>query len=116
MPNNDYYVIVYKILKYLYSQLKSGKRKLKCKDLPKQIDISKIDINYWEYILENIYNEGLVTGTVEECNFIDEDEPSVTLETIEITPKGIEYLQESSMMKKVTRALTSATNIVGNLA
>ena len=36
----------------------------------------------------------------------------LALDDIEITPKGIEYLQENSMMKKVVRTLMAVKEVV----
>ena len=68
MAKDDYYVIVYKILAYLYTQLK---------------EVEKID------------NEGLITniGIIKVWG----GEVSISIDNIQITPNGIDYLCNNSL-------------------
>lgn len=110
MSKDDYFVLVYKILSYLYKCLKSGKEpsgdylKCKTKDFP-------IEESYWNYVLEQITRESYVEGTV--IIRIDGCNPIVKITgNMRITPKGIEYLQENSMMKKVMALAKDISDIV----
>lgn len=97
MAKDDYFVLVCKILCYLYSCLKSGKP-VDLNYLSNQNKQFAVNDRYWNYIL-------LTMAEGEYIRYVraqpGDDYPEVTLtEDVEITPKGIEYLQESSVMKK----------------
>ncbi len=113
MAKNDYFVLVYKILKYLYKCLKESQPvdreclQYGTKDLP-------IDEVYWEYIFEHIAKDGYVEGvTVSE--FINGEKSIKITKYIRITPKGIEYLEENSMMKKAAEAVKDFTSMAAGL-
>lgn len=103
MSRDDYHVIVYYILKYLYECLKSGKTPdesvIRLEYYP-----TKIEETYLTYIFSNMYKQGYidkieiretpVLGTRDVKKYISD------VSNIEITPKGIEYLQENSLMQK----------------
>ena len=63
MARDDYHVIVYQILSYLYMQLKQGK------DIDASLirhDSKYLQINskYWTYVIVNLLNEGYISGIV----------------------------------------------------
>ena len=101
MAKNDYYVIVYQILSYLYQRLKKGE------DVdPRQISVDSdffhINKRYWNYIMVNLYRQGFVDGIV----LIEMDNAETTvarLECCQITPLGIEFLTENSTLKKAEK-------------
>lgn len=97
MAKNDYYVIAYLILSYLYECLKQD-----IKPDIKQIanDAQNIDIpyNYWCYIIKHLYQDGYIEGVAIVKTLAGE---GVKLKSdFMITPKGIEYLDENSSMAK----------------
>lgn len=110
MSRDDYFVIVYQVLKYLYDCLKKGERP--DKDLLNEDEYS-IPKQYWEYILISLLNDGYISGI----------NPRNTksgiawgnIENIMITPKGIEYLFENSMLQKVKKTLKDVKDIVPRL-
>lgn len=103
MANNDYHVIVYKVLKYLYECLKSGNKPsleyLSCgsRDFP-------VESEYWTYIIRNLYENGFVTG-VRETTVLGKGRVYDMDVSVEITPKGIEYVLENSTMAKAKKFL-----------
>ena len=105
MAKDDYFVIVCKILCYLYDCLKSGKtvdvNYLSCKE--KQFNVNE---SYWKYIIENIAKEGYVRGVI--VHYMDNETFVHYDERIQITPKGIEYLQENSTMKRLLALLKTS--------
>ena len=110
MAKDDYYVIVYQILAYLYRCLKDGKP-ADPHMLEHDSPILQINEPYWSYIIENILKQEFVEGitatkawggTVVYSN----------LERCRITPKGIEYLCENSTIKKAYRFLKDVKSIV----
>lgn len=109
MARDDYFVIVYQVLKYLYDCLKKGER-----PDPDYLEADTFDIpkNYWDYILLNLCNEKYITGlnpkSVKGVNSIAWANKSEAI----ITPKGIEYLFENSMLQKVKRTLKDVKDIV----
>lgn len=101
MARDDYHVIAYKILVYLYECLKRGEK-------PKQVYYSDIayDINraYWENIMRCLSQEGLIEGLII-GNVVGCSEPMISTRNIMITPKGIEYLEENSTIAKAAEFL-----------
>lgn len=115
MSKDDYFYIVYKILKYLYKQLKCGNTVVYDEDFINALELERIDVTYWEYIIKSLFDEQYVQGDMIERHYIDSDVPTLEIETLQITPKGIEYLQENSNMKKVAEFLKDATNIITSI-
>ena len=109
MAKDDYFVLVYKILKALYECLKKGcdvdldRLKPGTKDFP-------ITEKYWEYIWEKMISEGLVEGAGTNP-ILGGDLGLYFTDRLAITPKGIEYLQENKMMKKVAGAFGKTVEI-----
>jgi yjcQ protein len=100
MPKDDYFRIVFEILKDLYV----AKKKAEPVSL---IEISadnlKIPQGYRDTILSEMLEAGYVKGfRVKE--YINGTQ-IMDLEGIDITPMGIEYLKENGMMKKVMEYL-----------
>lgn len=111
MARDDYYVVVYQILAYLYDKLKKGE------DVdPKQIshnegNLIHINKRYWTYIMVNLekYNliEGLHIITPDGC------EPIICkLEQCQITPLGIEFLTENSTINKAKEFFKDVKEII----
>lgn len=97
MAQDDYFVIVYKLLKYLYDCLK--------KDVHPSSEVLNAEFfgiadNYWEYIIRNLYQEGYVEGVTVARIHGKPDYPSMQPH-FNITPKGIQYIQENSAFEKI---------------
>ena len=63
MAKDDYFVIVYKILSYLYKCLKDGERveeRLINYDSP----FIKVNEKYWSYIMWHMQEDDLIEGVV----------------------------------------------------
>lgn len=110
MAKDDYFVIVYQILAYLYRCLKDGE------DVdPRLLEPSSkyLNINetYWAYIMEHMQEQGLIEHITliyaMGHKLVDYD-----LTGCQITPKGIEYLCENSTIKKAYRFLKDAKSII----
>lgn len=98
MAKDDYHVIVYQILSYLYQCLKSGidVDEEKLRPGSRMLNIGE---KYWEYIIFNIIDMEFVTGTV--CRkTCDGHYAVIGLDQMQITPKGIEYLCDNSFLTK----------------
>lgn len=114
MAKDDYYVLAYRILAYLYLCLKEG-------EIPDQNYIGpdsetlNISRNYWEYIMAHLYQDGYLEGialvpTVGKVN------PGIKiLRSVMITPKGIEFLQDNSAMSKAREFLKTLKETIPGL-
>lgn len=106
MAKDDYYVIAYQILSYLYQQLKKGE------DVDGDMighngPLFAINERYWKYIMINMYEQGFVRGIA-----IKRDSEKIhiyRLNNCEITPDGIDYLCDNSRIK---RAYNSAKDVL----
>ncbi len=112
LKKDDYDVIVYKILKYLYAQFKKGRRLIDMTEISKSLDV-KIEQGYFDNIIETAYHQELIDGTFEEHYFIDEDEPTYEMTSAKITPTGIKFIETNPIVKEVEKFLGITTSIVG---
>ena len=99
MAKDDYYVLVYQVMKYLYECLKTGEKVDSERLTAKAMNIPE---TYWFYIFENLLNQGFVTD-VHVLKTLGGE--SLDISQIQITPKGIEYLFENSLFSKAKKAL-----------
>ena len=109
MAKDDYFVIVYQILAYLYQRLK------KCENIDSKMikhDSPNLNINkrYWLYIIDHLTEDGLIEGVI----FADglEGREPYDMSRCTITPKGIAFLCENSFMKKAVAFLKEAKEII----
>lgn len=102
MAKDDYFVMAYKLLKYLYDCLKKGKKPEteKIKHNTKHFPVGE---EYFNYLLETLTRDGYLRNVI----VIDMDDGALVNfgEDIQITPKGIEYLEENSLMKKIANGV-----------
>ena len=111
MARDDYYVIAYQILSYLYQCLKKG-NEVDTKMLQPDSRLLRINETYWQYIIYNLYNDGYVDGVM--VVEIDNYKAAYVsnIDDIMITPKGIDYLCEKNAMKKAYKYLKEIKEIV----
>ncbi|MBF1051737.1 MAG: hypothetical protein HXL16_05970 [Peptostreptococcaceae bacterium] len=104
MAKDDYFVIVYYILSYLYSCLKRGKQVDEDILMLKNYK-AEINEEYITYIYDNLYKDKYIEGIVikrrSELGSYKVQVFIADLYNTRITPKGIEYLEENSMFKKI---------------
>ena len=107
MAQNDYFVIVYRVLKYLYDCLKKGE-----KPEAEYLVASTYNIpeNYWIYILLSLINEEYIKGI--RVNHTNEGVIFGDLQEAIITPKGIEYLFENSLIEKAKKTLKDVKDMI----
>ena len=109
MAKDDYYVIIYKILAYLYMKLKTGEE-IEPEMLMYNGTLFQINRKYWVYIFRNMLNDGYITGlsniSVGDGYYLKEQFPDC-----QITPKGIEYLCENSLAEKAKQFLKDVKEI-----
>lgn len=110
MTKDDYFVVVYQVLAYLYKTLKEGEE-VNEELLKPESKYLKINEKYWSYIIENMLSDGYIRGVsltfAMGHQLVDYD-----LSKCQITPKGIEYLCDNSTLKKAYRFLKEAKSIV----
>lgn len=104
MAKDDYHVIVYQILAYLYQCLKKGAdvdpAMLGVDSIYFKVNGQRLNKRYWGYIVCNLQRSGLIEGVI----FADFDNVKhpipVNWEDCMITPAGIEYLTDNSFAAK----------------
>lgn len=107
MSANDYHVIVYQILLYLYDCLKKGIDP-KNEDLDTYRQLHNINIRYWSRILLDLERKGYI----EYLNILPLANVEWPIAQIKgattITGDGVEYLVDNSLMQKVKNLGMSA--------
>ena len=109
MAKDDYHVIVYKILAYLYVQLKNGE-KIDKKCLMHDGLLFQINQRYWTYIMKNMLEQGYIRG-ITVTRAWGRDVMIDDLQDCEITPAGIEYLCDNSFMAKAKQFMKDVKEI-----
>ena len=109
MSKDDYYVIVYKILAYLYIQLKNGDD-VDSKIISFNGRLFNIPERYWTYIIVHLYQDAYIENiTIKKSwgNVIVIE----NIDDIQITPKGIDYLLNNSLLEKAKEFLKEIKEI-----
>ena len=105
MSKDDYFVLAYKLLRYLYRCLKEG--------TPASWDIIApntenfpVSQQYFTYLISHLLADGYIEGIVEmKAKAIGALVQFKETTGLAITPKGIAYLEENSTMKRVQEFL-----------
>lgn len=107
MAKDDYFVIAYRILDYLYQCFKQGV----------QPDISfisaealQINRGYWLNMMASLHQEGYITG-IAFSNAVGQYR-GLRATDIRITQRGIEFLEDNSKMAKVKDFLQTVKDFV----
>jgi hypothetical protein len=109
MAKDDYFVIVYRFLKYLYDCLKKSK-KPSCDVLNGSFFC--VDDDYWEYIVKHLTEDGYIEGAVfVPISGVVGLKLSKT-DRIEITPKGILFLDDNSVFNKIKGVVKDIAEIL----
>ena len=113
MAKDDYHVLVYQILSYLYQRLKQGENVQEAMLLPNSpLFPVKLNKRYWAYILYHLQKDGLVEGLeLLQVDGLPHPYPA-RLDRCLITPAGMEYLCDNSFMEKAKRFLKEIHEIV----
>ncbi len=107
---DDHSTLACRILLYLYACVKTGKPPEESELSPSRLGI---DSGYWIYIMRHLQADGYISGV--HFEELLGGMPSVKMLDLEITPKGIEYLQENSSMNKAKDFLRTLKEIVPGL-
>lgn len=103
MAKNDFYVVACVILEYLYTCLRDN-RKVDINN----IDYAHMDVSkeYWDYILNELYENGYIKGCI---SYSHKTGKGILLTSdLNITLKGIDYLQSNTMMLSARKFLSEA--------
>lgn len=97
MARDDYYVIVAKILRYLYECLKKGIEPDINSIFLKELGINR---NYYDYVVESLLEYGYIHGFISEIVLGNTEVMKKVFYNLQITPDGIAYLKENSLIGK----------------
>ena len=110
MAKDDFFVIAYRILAYLYACMKEGGK-------PDLNVVSsqalKIPERYWISVLESLADDGYIQGVsvqygLGDAVFISAGRPKITI-------AGIQFLQENSAMARAKNALKEFKEMIPGL-
>ena len=110
MAKDDYHVVVFRILKYLYQRLKKGEP-VEAEMLVCDSKICQINESYWRYIIISMQEEGLIKGLKKGKGQVSYDRLEEQLKNIQITPKGIDVLSDSRMGERVDQLVKEIIKI-----
>ena len=108
VAKDDYYVIVAKILVYLYKKTKDSKKVEKNYIVPMSKDFP-ISQEYLFYVIEMLERQGCVEASI--IRAWGNEIISIDTEEMRILPDGIDYLQSNTKLKKLCRYLKEAKSI-----
>lgn len=104
MQRDDYFVIVYQILSYLYDRLKAGEPTDPNMLLP-QNEMFQINDKYWAYIIASLYDQCLISTVgglyplERNVDYLKEFVMQLG-QYLEISTEGIDYLHTSTRMQQ----------------
>lgn len=104
MAQDDYDVIVFRILTYLYAVMKR-KEVFQQLNYDHAIKKSKINEDYLNDVYRLMANEGLIEGTLFKETWGTALIPLFDEKDLRITAKGIHYLEDNDKMKAVGKFL-----------
>ena len=110
MAKDDYFVVVYRILAYLYACVKAGVKPDRKEISPAALEIEP---GYWLYIMRYMQSDGYIHGFY--SGGLLGATPAVKVDDVEITPKGITFHQENSSMAKAKEFLKTVKEIIPGL-
>lgn len=114
MAKDNYDVVVYKVLLYLYACLKR-KAVFDEATFRKTVGGDAVNDDYLDDVLHMMSQEGLIKGMAFTkawgSTYMAISDPS----DMKITVKGIQYLQDNDKMKKVENFLLESCDIVASL-
>lgn len=114
MAKDDYSIIMYYLLSYLYGCLKKGRPVQESTVLLNEYPV-KLAESYTVYILDNMQREGLIRGAeIFKVPVLGAGEMRSVRDVtkLEITPEGIRYLTENSTMTKAKEIIKSTGGIL----
>lgn len=114
MARDDYDVIVFKVLLYLYAVLKR-KALFSAEDFYNKIGYEHINNDYFVDVLWMMTHDGLIEGLGFIHTWNNERRLCSELEEVRITSEGIHYLKENSRMNKIKEVLLNDIDTIATL-
>ena len=112
MAKDDYDVIVFKVLTYLYACMKR-KIMFEMDTFKATIGLDKIDEGYFADILKMMSEDGLIKSYVYKQAWGGEVIVLSCMEDLKITSTGIRYLEDNSKMKQIKEFFLSHEGFSG---
>lgn len=115
MAKDDYHVIVYRMLVYLYACMK---RKIMFEETTFEAAVRKYVVSdeYFADILRMMQEEDLIKGLLFVPAWGGDVILASDIDEARITPKGIRYLEENDKMKTIGEKLKESIDIISKLA
>lgn len=107
MAHNDMYVVMYRIVAYLYDRMKKGERPV---DSEWSASALGIPDRYWSRIVSELASHGYVGGVA--VTEVGSGDIVVCLVDPYVTMEGVAFAKENSMMAKAKRFLQDAKSSV----
>lgn len=101
MSSDDYWVVAYKILSYLYACMKAGKEV----DVAAMRDLVRVNESYFGMVVRGLQDKGLVSGFHFDglSGAIIDSPDSAYMDDFAITMDGALFVRENSNMEKAKR-------------
>lgn len=115
MAKDDFYVIVYKILVYLYAEFK-GKEIFEQIRYDKAIGKKNIDEEYLYRVYMMMSDEGFIETLTFVKAWGNDIIPLFDEKDLKITAKGIDYLEQNDRMKAVGKFMAEKVDTIAKLA
>lgn len=113
MKKDDYFVIIYRILAYLYECMKAGEQ-ADLGYLKYNTDPFPINQIYWSTIWENLIEQGYVRGA-STVSAVGGHHGIKIGPDVRITAAGIQYIMENTAIEKAKSFLKEIKEIVPGL-
>lgn len=101
MSSDDYWIVAYKILSYLYACMKAGKKV----DAAVMCELAGVNESYFGQVVRGLQDKGLVSGFHFDglSGVIDNSPSSAYMDEPAITMDGALYVRENSEMGRAKR-------------
>ena len=106
MASDDFEVVEYKVLAYLYQSIRDGVKP----SAAKAQQVAKVHPVYWDAVISDLSDRGLVKANA--VRMFD----STSYGDVRITSAGVDYLGESPKMRKAKEFLGAAFGTVLHIA
>lgn len=100
MAPDDYSVVVYKVLSYLYECIRGGV----APNVEKAREVAKVEEVYFDSVVGYLVSKGYAAGG---C-IRDMNGTVISISSLSVTLDGVEFLEENSKMRKVREFLGKA--------
>lgn len=103
---DENFKIIYKILKYLKAAMDYDEADIEAIS-PQTLGISE---NRWTHLIEMLVNDGYIQGI--DIKYGAQGDAMLSISNIRITIRGLEYLEENSLMKRAANMAKGIKDII----